>query len=230
MLAPEAHASHRVGWLRAGVLGANDGIVSVASIIVGVAASRASLHAILIAGVAGLVAGALSMASGEYVSVSSQKDAEQADVALEKAELASDPAYELEELTQIYQKRGLDRELAEKVAQRFMQVDPLNTHLRDELGFSEAMYARPMQAAAVSAASFTIGGGIPLLAMGFGSASTRGALTVVVGLVLLAVLGWVGARLGGASPVRGALRVTVGGGLAMALTAGIGRLAGSVGL
>ncbi len=226
----ERHASHRVGWLRAGVLGANDGIVSVASLIIGVAASGASLHPILVAGIAGLVAGALSMAAGEYVSVSSQKDAEQADIALERAELQSDPAYELEELTRIYEARGLDRPLAEQVAKRLTEVDPLHAHLRDELGFSEDMYARPMQAAVVSAVSFTLGAGVPVIAMAVVPNELRVAVTALIALTLLAVLGSVGARLGGARRLRAAVRVTLGGGLAMALTAGIGRLVGSVGL
>jgi len=230
MPALERHTTHRVGWLRASVLGANDGIVSVASIIIGVAAARASLHAVLIAGVAGLVAGALSMASGEYVSVSSQKDAERADEALERAELASDPAYELEELTRIYEERGLDRELAEKVAERFMEVDPVGTHLRDELGFSEVTQARPFQAAVASAASFTVGGGVPVLAMGVTPAGLREPLTIGIAIVLLALMGAIGARLGGAGTVRGALRVTIGGIFAMALTAGIGRLVSVAGL
>jgi len=226
----ETHSSHRVGWLRASVLGANDGIVSVASIIIGVSAARASLHAVLIAGVAGLVAGALSMASGEFVSVSSQKDAERADMALERAELATDPAYELEELTKIYEGRGLDRDLAEKVAARLMEVDPLGAHLRDELGFSDVTQARPFQAAVASAASFTVGGGIPVLAMGITPAGLRIPLTIGIAIALLAAMGALGARLGGAGTLRGALRVTIGGIFAMALTAGIGRLVSAAGL
>jgi VIT1/CCC1 family predicted Fe2+/Mn2+ transporter len=230
MPAPEMHKSLRIGWLRAAVLGADDGIVSVASILIGVAASRASLHAILIAGIAGLVAGALSMAAGEYVSVSSQRDTELADIALEKRELALAPTSEFQELKDIYVARGLDDELATRVAERLMEVDPIGAHVRDELGFTESGMARPLQAAAASAISFAVGAALPVVAVVAAPERARIPSTAAVGLVLLAVLGALGAQLGGAARTRGALRVVVGGGIAMALTAGIGRLVGAAGL
>jgi vacuolar iron transporter family protein len=226
----EVHRSGRAGWLRAAVLGADDGLVSTASLIIGVAASSASRGAVLVAGLAGLVAGAMSMAAGEYVSVSSQRDAERADVDLERRQLAADPAAELTELTDIYVRRGLDRELAATVAGRLTAVDPVGAHLRDELGFSDAARARPAQAAVVSAASFAAGAAAPLLAVLLAPAANRIAATAAATLVLLAVLGVIGGRLGGAPPAPAALRVAVGGGLAMLVTAVIGRLVGEIGL
>jgi vacuolar iron transporter family protein len=226
----EVHRSGRAGWLRAAVLGADDGLVSTASLIIGVAASSASRGAVLVAGLAGLVAGAMSMAAGEYVSVSSQRDAERADIDLERRQLAADPAVELAELTDIYVRRGLDRELAATVADRLTSVDPLGAHLRDELGFSHAARARPGQAAVVSAASFAVGAAAPLLAVLLAPAANRIAATAAATLVLLAVLGVIGGRLGGAPAAPAALRVAVGGGLAMLVTAVIGRLVGEIGL
>jgi len=227
MVHAESHKNERVGWLRAAVLGANDGIVSIASLLIGVAASQASSAAIFVAGSAGLVAGALSMAAGEYVSVSSQRDAERADVARETRELAEAPDFELRELTRIYVDRGLDAELAERVAKQLMERDALGAHLRDELGFSEVTMARPVQAAAVSAVSFALGGALPIVAMLVFGHALRIVVTAAVAIVLLGVLGAVGGRLGGANPRRAAFRVVVGGGLAMALTALIGRLVGA---
>jgi vacuolar iron transporter family protein len=230
MARTELHRSDRAGWLRAAVLGANDGIVSTASLVVGVAAAAASPSAVLLAGLAGLVAGALSMAAGEYVSVSSQRDAERSDIAREARELADDPAFERSELTDIYVRRGLDPALAATVAGQLMAADPLQAHLRDELGLREAGMARPVQAAVVSAFSFAVGAALPLLAVALGPTGIRIAVTMFTALVFLAVLGAVGARLGGAPTGRAALRVTVGGALAMALTALIGRLIGITGL
>jgi vacuolar iron transporter family protein len=223
----EHHRGQRAGWLRAAVLGADDGIVSTASLVIGVAASSASPSVVLIAGLAGLVAGAMSMATGEYVSVSSQRDAELADIARERGELAANPELELAELAAIYQRRGLDEELARTVAGKMMAVDPLAAHVRDELGLSEELMARPVQAAVVSAVSFAVGAVLPLLAVVVAPAPVR--ILAVVGAAL-GVLGGVGGRLGGASPWRGAGRVLVGGGLAMVATAVIGRLVGAVGL
>ena len=212
------------------MLGADDGIVSVASILIGVAAANGSAHAVLIAGIAGLVAGALSMAAGEYVSVSSQRDTELADIDLERRELEQAPGAELKELIDIYVHRGLDEELATKVAQRLMEVDPVGAHIRDELGFTESGMARPWQAAVASAISFAVGAALPIVAVVFAPSRWRIPVVAVVGLVLLAILGAVGGRIGGAPMGRAALRVTVGGGVAMALTAGIGRLVGAAGL
>jgi vacuolar iron transporter family protein len=226
----EGHRGRRAGWLRAAVLGADDGIVSTASLVIGVAASAASRSVVLVAGLAGLVAGAMSMATGEYVSVSSQRDAERADIARERDELAANPELELAELAAIYQRRGLDEELARTVAGKLMAVDPLAAHVRDELGLSEELLARPVQAAVVSAASFAVGAVLPLLAVVLAPASVRILAVAGTALVVLGVLGGVGGRLGGASPWRGARRVLVGGGLAMAATAVIGRLVGAVGL
>jgi len=227
---PEAHKSLRIGWLRAAVLGADDGIVSVASLLIGVAAANASAHTVLVAGIAGLVAGALSMAAGEYVSVSSQRDTELADIDLERRELELAPASELRELIDIYMQRGLDEELATKVATRLMEVDAVGTHIRDELGFTESGMARPWQAAIASAVSFAVGAALPIVAVVVAPKAARIPVVAGVGLVLLAVLGALGGRIGGASMRRAALRVTVGGGVAMALTAGIGRLVGAAGL
>ena len=224
----ERHRYTRVGWLRAAVLGANDGIVSVASLLIGVAASSASRDAILIAGVAGLVGGATSMAAGEFVSVSSQRDTERADVAREERELVHDPELELEELTQIYAARGLDRSLAREVAVALTRADPLGAHLRDELGMTEATGARPGQAAGVSAAGFVLGAVLPLVTAVLVARSARIPVTALVALGLLALIGAVGGRLGGASTRRAALRVLIGGGLAMAVTAAVGALVGTV--
>lgn len=223
----EAHLIARIGWLRAAVLGANDGIVSTASLIVGVAAANASQQSVLITGVAGLVAGAMSMAAGEYVSVSSQADTEMADRAREARELATAPKAELEELVRIYQGRGLDRALAEQVADQLMARDALGTHLRDELGLSETTTARPIQAALSSAGSFAIGAAMPLLMVFLVPGRMLVPAVAVASLIFLAVLGAVGARAGGANVWRATLRVTFWGILAFALTAGIGRLFGA---
>lgn len=230
LLHGETHRSDRTGWLRAGVLGADDGIVSTSSLLIGVAASSASRSAILIAGFAGMVAGAMSMAAGEYVSVSSQRDAEQADIAKERRELEHQPEFELQELTQIYIGRGLDSDLARTVAQQLTKADPLGAHLRDELGLTEASRARPLQAAGVSATAFGVGAAVPLLAMAVAPSWARIGLVAAVSLVAMAFLGAMGGRLGGADPRRAAARVAVGGICAMAATALIGRLAGTVGL
>jgi VIT1/CCC1 family predicted Fe2+/Mn2+ transporter len=226
----EAHLSGRTGWLRAAVLGANDGIVSTASLVIGVAAAAASRNTVLLAGLAGLVAGATSMAAGEYVSVSSQRDAERADIARERRELATDPEFEQAELTEIYVRRGLDRPLAATVAEQLMATDPLGSHLRDELGLQPAGLARPLQAAVVSAVSFAAGAALPLALIVAAPMRVRVLVTALAALVLLALLGAVGARLGGAPAGRAALRVTVGGALAMGLTALIGQLMGATGL
>ena len=223
----ETHRIHRVGWLRAAVLGANDGIVSTASLIVGVAAASAARADILIAGVAGLVAGAMSMAAGEYVSVSSQSDTEQADVVRERAELHDIPEYELDELTNIYKSRGLDEGLARQVAVKLMEHDALGAHLRDELGISELTLARPLQAAMASAATFTVGAALPLLMVVITPLPLLIPTVSVASLAFLALLGAVGARAGGAAMGRATLRVTFWGALAMALTAGIGALFGT---
>jgi VIT1/CCC1 family predicted Fe2+/Mn2+ transporter len=222
----ERHRSEHIGWLRAAVLGANDGILSTAGLIVGVASAQASKSAVLLAGFAGLVAGGFSMAAGEYVSVSSQTDTETADRAREQQELASDPAGEREELVNIYVGRGLDRALAGKVADQMMAHDALGTHLRDELGLSETLRARPIQAALTSAATFAAGSALPLLAVI--PAPTDHVAAVVAGVALLAlgVLGAVAARTGGAPAVTGAVRVLFWGALAMVATAAIGRLFG----
>jgi VIT1/CCC1 family predicted Fe2+/Mn2+ transporter len=226
----ELHRSGRTGWLRAAVLGADDGIVSTASLMIGVAASAAAGAAVLVAGLAGLVAGAMSMAVGEYVSVSSQRDAEEADIRLESAELARDPSRELGELTELYVRRGLEPDLARTVAERLSTVNPLGTHLREELGLGPAAMARPVQAALVSALSFAAGAGLPLLIAIVTPTSGRIATIALAALVSLAVLGIVGGRLGGASAGRAALRVMAGGAVAMAVTAVIGRLVGALGL
>lgn len=228
MLHRELHRTSRVGWLRATVLGANDGIVSTASLVVGVAAAESARADVLVAGVAGLVAGALSMAAGEYVSVSSQADTEGADMARERAELASDPAAELDELTGIYERRGLDPDLARTVALRLTARDALTAHVRDELGLSEELAARPLQAALTSAVTFAVGAALPLLAAWL---APEGQLTGVVSaasLVCLAALGALAAQAGGASALKGATRVTVWGAVALAVTAGIGALFGAV--
>jgi VIT1/CCC1 family predicted Fe2+/Mn2+ transporter len=225
---PESHLVTRIGWLRAAVLGANDGIVSTASLIVGVAAAAATPNAVLIAGVAGLVAGAMSMAAGEYVSVSSQSDTEHADLARERKELKKNPAFELDELAEIYVKRGVDKALARKVARQLMAKDALGAHARDELGISEVTTARPVQAALTSAASFSVGAAMPLLMVIVSPASSLVPLVSAASLAFLAVLGAIGARAGGANVLRATVRVTFWGALAMALTAGIGKLFGTV--
>ncbi len=223
----ETHAVTRIGWLRAAILGANDGIVSTASLIAGVAASGASEASILITGSAGLVAGAMSMAAGEYVSVSSQGDAEKADVELEKRHLAADPEFELEELTQIYQERGLDRALAEQVAVQLTAHDALDTHLRDELGMTDAMAARPVQAAAASAASFATGAALPLATVLVDKGDTLPFTVSGASLVFLAILGALGAWAGNAPMLRPVVRVTFWGAMAMAVTIAIGSLLGT---
>jgi VIT1/CCC1 family predicted Fe2+/Mn2+ transporter len=212
------------------VLGADDAIVSTASLVIGVAAAAASPNTVLLAGVAGLVAGATSMAAGEYVSVSSQHDAEQADINRERRELAADPEFEQAELTEIYVRRGLDRELAATVAQRLMVVDPLGSHVRDELGLQPGGLARPLQAAVVSAVSFAVGAALPPTLIVLAPTGVRIPVTAVAALALLTLLGTVGARLGGAPAAPAALRVTVGGALAMGLTALIGQLVGATAL
>jgi hypothetical protein len=227
----ERHRNDRVGWLRAAVLGANDGIVSTTSLMIGVAATNAARSAILVAGLAGLVAGAASMALGEYVSVSSQRDTEQADIEKERIELEATPEHELEELTQIYVARGLTREFAEQVAEQLTAADALGTHMRDELGIVEHTMARPVQASFVSAISFAVGSipAIVLMALlGSGSsAMTRIVASAGLALALLLTLGIIGARIGGARSARAAVRVLIGGAVAMAVAAGIGRLLGT---
>ena len=223
----ERHATGRIGWLRAAVLGANDGIVSVSSLLVGVAAASPDKNAIVLAGLAGLVAGALSMAAGEYVSVSSQSDSEGADMARERQELADNPEAERQELIDIYVDRGLDTELAGKVAEQLMAKDPLGTHLRDELGISELTTARPIQAALTSAATFSCGAVVPVLAAWLLPSGAVVPGTVIVSLILLVVLGVLGAIVGGAGVLRPSLRVVIWGAAAMAITAGVGHLFGA---
>jgi VIT1/CCC1 family predicted Fe2+/Mn2+ transporter len=224
----ERHRTGRIGWLRAAVLGANDGILSTSSLLLGVAAAHATHRNVLVAGVAGLVAGAMSMAAGEYVSVHSQADTEQADLALERAELKADDKGEHKELKAIYVARGLDPALATKVAEQLMAHDALGAHARDELGISETLRARPIQAAMASAGSFAIGAALPLLVTAV--TPTAELIPVVSGtsLVFLALLGGVAARAGGAGVAVGAIRVTFWGALAMALTAGVGALFGTI--
>jgi VIT1/CCC1 family predicted Fe2+/Mn2+ transporter len=222
----EKHRSGRAGWLRAAVLGSDDAIVSTASLMIGVAASSASEGAILVAGVAGLVAGSMSMAVGEYVSVSSQRDAERADVALEKKELEVDPQAELQELAVIYEKRGLEKGLAMKVAEQLSVHDRLGAHMRDELGIDQSSLSRPMEAAWISAASFALFAAIPIAGLLLAPGSLRIPLIAVLSLASLAGLGAFGGFLGGAPLFRAALRVTMGGALAMGVTALIGRLVG----
>lgn len=222
----ERHRTQRVGWLRAAVLGANDGIVSTASLILGVAAAGASAHAILIAGVAGLVAGAMSMAAGEYVSVSSQADTEAADLTREREELATDPEHELAELTAIYVKRGLTKTLAASVATQLTRHDALSAHARDELGISEALTAKPVQAALASAGTFSVGALMPLIVVLLSPPAMLLWAVSVSSLLFLALLGFLAGRAGGASVLTAAIRVTFWGALAMALTAGVGALFG----
>jgi len=227
MAGSEPHRTGRIGWLRAAVLGANDGIVSTASLVVGIVAANAAKQEVLLAGVAGLVAGALSMAAGEYVSVSSQADTERAELDLERHELAAHPEAEEDELTAIYVRRGLNQDLARTVARELMVKDPLGTHARDELGLSDVLAARPFQAAWTSAASFAAGAALPILTI---LAAPPNGLIVTISLVslaCLALLGAVAARAGGAPPIRGAGRVALWGALAMAATAAIGKLFGA---
>ncbi len=223
----ERHLVTRIGWLRAAVLGANDGIVSTASLILGVAAASAGASEVLVAGTAGLVAGAMSMAAGEYVSVSSQSDTEAADLARETAELASQPAVEREELAQIYAARGVEVELARRVADQLMAKDALGAHAREELGLSEATTARPTQAALTSAASFAVGAAMPLAMVMVTPSARLIPVVTIASLLFLALLGAVGARAGGANVARATLRVTFWGAIAMAATAGIGALVGT---
>ena len=218
----ERHRAERGSWLRAGVLGADDGLVSTASLMLGVAASHASRSAILTAGFAGLAAGAMAMAAGEYVSVSSQRDTERSDLARETAELAADPDAELEELTRIYRRRGLDADLARQVAVQLTARDPLGTHAREELGLSEAGLAQPVTAAVTSAGAFSIGALVPITAMLLAPPGVRAIAIVIVVLAALALLGTVGALAGGAPWRRAALRVVVGGSAAMAVTSLVG--------
>jgi VIT1/CCC1 family predicted Fe2+/Mn2+ transporter len=227
---PEVHATGRAGWLRAAVLGANDGLVSTSSLMVGVASSGAPNSAILTAGIAGLAAGAMAMAAGEYVSVSAQSDVEQGDRAKESAELIANPERELEELTRIYEARGVPRDLAVQVAEALHTNDPLEAHLRDELGHSEATKARPIQAAAASAGSFVVGGLIPFLGMLAPGDTTRLVAIVVVTLIGLAIAGLLGAKAAGTTLLRPTIRVVVGGSAAMFITAMIGRLANVAGI
>jgi len=220
----ERHRTERIGWLRASVLGANDGIVSTASLVVGVAAAQVSRSEILVAGVAGLVAGALSMAAGEYVSVSSQADTERADIAKERAELAAAPAAEEEELAGIYVARGLDASLARSVARQLTAHDALKAHARDELGLTEELTARPLQAALASAATFAVGAALPILTAMLAPTATLSQFVAGISLVCLAGLGGLAARAGGAPAMVGAGRVAFWGALAMAVTAGVGKL------
>ena len=223
----ERHRTHRVGWLRAAVLGANDGIVSTASLIVGVAAAESSRGTILVAGVAGLVAGAMSMAAGEYVSVSSQSDTESADLEREREELETDAVHEHAELAGIYVGRGLDAALADQVATQLMAKDALGAHGRDELGISDTLSARPVQAALASAATFAVGAALPLLLVVVAPASALVWAVSSSSLLFLALLGALAARVGGSSMLRAAVRVTFWGALAMAITAGVGALFGA---
>ncbi|WP_337186551.1 VIT family protein [Phenylobacterium sp.] len=225
----ERHGTERVGWLRAAILGANDGLISTAALITGVAAASQGRGDVLIAGVAGLVAGAFSMAAGEYVSVSSQADAERADLARERAELASDPAYELEELAAIYERRGLDPALAKQVAAQLTARDALAAHARDELGIMASTVARPIQAAMASALSFTAGAALPLAVAATAPHEAMVSFVSAAAVVFLAGLGALGAHLGGAKPGRAAARVTFWGALALGASAGIGALFGVAG-
>ena len=224
MTHPEPHRSHRTGWLRAAVLGANDGIVSTASLILGVAAAGATQDSILLAGVAGLVAGAMSMAAGEYVSVCSQADTEKADLEVERRSLEQNEAAETRELAGIYESRGLEPELAQRVAEALMAHDALGAHARDEIGLSEHQSARPVQAALSSGAAFTLGAVLPLLSSWLVPGARQIPAVAIASLLSLTLLGVLAARLGGAPLTAGAFRVTFWGALAMALTAGVGRV------
>jgi vacuolar iron transporter family protein len=225
-MAKHTHRVHRSGWLRAAVMGANDGIVSTASLIMGVAAAGMATQQILLTGVAGLVAGAMSMAAGEYVSVSSQADTEKADLDLERRELARDPVYELQEMTNIYMGRGLNPELAEEVARQLTEFDALGAHARDELGISPASRPRPVVAALTSAATFSVGAALPLSVVLLVSTQKLLWMVAIASLIFLAVLGTLAAHVGGASKIRAALRVTFWSALAMALTSLVGSLFG----
>ncbi len=222
------HRSHRIGWLRAAVLGANDGIVSTASLVIGVAAAASDHAAVMLAGVAGLFAGALSMAAGEYVSVSSQSDTERADLELEKQHLAAEPEYELQELAAIYEGRGLEPKLSVEVAKQLMAHDALGAHARDELGITEVMSARPLQAAVFSAVSFAAGAALPLVVAWLTPGSSLIWAVAAGSLVFLTMLGAVAAKAGGASMLTGAVRLLFWGAVAMAATALVGRLFGAV--
>jgi vacuolar iron transporter family protein len=222
----EHHRIHRSGWLRAAVLGANDGIVSTASLIVGVAAANATRGSIMLAGTAGLVAGAMSMAAGEYVSVKSQQDTERADLALESEALSNNREEEQEELAEIYRQRGLDKDLAAEVSRQLMNHDALGAHARDEIGITEELSARPLQAAFWSASSFSLGAAVPLITAAMAPTSVLLWLVPALAIVFLGVLGGVAARTGGASPLRGAVRVCFWGTIAMAITAVVGKLVG----
>jgi VIT1/CCC1 family predicted Fe2+/Mn2+ transporter len=224
----ETHLVARIGWLRAAVLGANDGIISTSSLILGVASAASNGNEALVAGVAGLVAGAMSMAAGEYVSVSSQSDTEHADLARETRELASDPTHEKEELAQIYTARGVEMGLARQVAVQLMTKDALGAHSRDELGISEATTARPVQAALASAATFTVGAAAPLILVVISPSNLLLPVVAIGSLVFLALLGMIGAKAGGAGILRPTVRVMFWGALAMALTTGIGLLFGKI--
>jgi vacuolar iron transporter family protein len=223
----ELHRTNRVGWLRAAVLGANDGLLSTASLVLGVAAAHGTHGSILIAGTAGLVAGSMSMAAGEYVSVHSQADTEKADLQREKAELANDSVAEQQELAAIYIGRGLDRDLASQVATQLMAHNALEAHARDELGITDALSARPIQAALISALSFAVGAVVPLLVVGLSPETWLLSMVAVTSLVCLAVLGGVAARIGGAAVIKGALRVMFWGVLAMGITTGVGIIFGT---
>lgn len=223
----ESHLVSRIGWLRAAVLGANDGIVSTASLIMGVAASGAPRSAILVSGIAGLVAGAMSMAAGEYVSVSSQSDTERSDLERERRELATDPEAELEELAGIYRARGVDADVAKTVAMQMTAFDALSTHARDELHITDMTAARPITAAFTSAGTFTLGALLPVLAAAMLPHNWLVTGEAVASLLFLALLGWIGATAGGSRPLKPVARVVFWGALAMALTAGIGRLVGT---
>jgi VIT1/CCC1 family predicted Fe2+/Mn2+ transporter len=227
-LHPENHRVDRIGWLRAAVLGANDGIISTASLIVGVAAASTKPSEVLIAAVAGLVAGAMAMAAGEYVSVSSQADTENADLKRERKELSENVPFEREELAQIYVKRGVEVDLARQVADQLMAKDALGAHARDELGISEITTARPVQAALTSAVTFAVGAAMPLLMVLIAPTDRLVPIVTVASLAFLALLGAIGARAGGADPIKGMARVTFWGAIAMAATAGIGKMFGAV--
>ena len=223
----EGHRSHRIGWLRAAVLGANDGVVSVSSLVVGVAASGAPKSNLMLTGIAGLLAGALSMAAGEYISVQSQADTENADLDKERQELATSAESEHDELTAIYVQRGLEEALAKQVAIQLTAHDALSTHARDELGITETLMANPIQASLSSAAAFAVGAFVPILACSVTPSKSISLVTSLATVVTLACLGWIAASVGGASVWRGALRVTFWGVLAMAITAGAGKLLGT---
>lgn len=225
----ERHVTSRIGWLRAAVLGANDGIVSTASLVMGVAAAHAAQSSILVTGTAGLVAGAMSMAAGEYVSVHSQADSEHADLARESKELEADEESEHRELAAIYVQRGLDPELAREVARQLMAHNALDAHMRDELGITETLKARPLQAAAASAASFAVGAALPLLVVTLAPNKGLLASVFVTSLIFLALLGGIAARTGGAGVAKGSMRITFWGALAMVITAGVGALFGVAG-